>query len=266
MIIIIKWVIKFCMLIAQNIEYHIQETLILNHVSTQFQPGLVYGIVGHNGSGKSTFTKLLAKQIIATSGSITLNQKNLTDYSHKQLARKLSYLPQYLPTDINLPVKELVKLGRFAWHGVIGRYTDDDSTIINQALAQTHTAHLKDRYLSSLSGGERQRVWLSMCLAQQSQYLLLDEPLSALDINYQIEVMRLLKQLAKDYDITTIIVLHDINLASEFCDHLLAFKHGQLIYDLATEQMMTPTILQQIYGIHFDVITHPSRGHKVALA
>lgn len=254
------------MLIAQNIKYHIQDTLILNHVSTQFESGLVYGIVGHNGSGKSTFTKLLAKQIIATSGTITLNQKNLTDYSHKQLARKLSYLPQYLPTDINLPVNELVKLGRFAWHGVIGRYTDDDYTIINQALEQTHTAPLKDRYLSSLSGGERQRVWLSMCLAQQSQYLLLDEPLSALDINYQIEVMKLLQHLAKQYHITPIIVLHDINLASEFCDHLLAFKQGHLIYDLPTEQMMTPSILQQIYGIHFDVITHPTRGNKVALA
>lgn len=254
------------MLIAQDIEYQVQDTLIVNRISTQFKPGAVYGIVGHNGSGKSTFIKLLAKQITATFGAITLNDKNLTDYSHKQLARTLSYLPQYLPTDINLPVKELVKLGRFAWHGVIGRYTDHDYSIIDQALTQTHTAHLKERYLSSLSGGERQRVWLSMCLAQQSQYLLLDEPLSALDINYQIEVMKLLQQLAKQYQISTIIVLHDINLASEFCDQLLAFKQGQLIYDLPTEQMMTPSILQQIYGIHFDVIAHPSRGNKVALA
>ena len=254
------------MLIAQDIEYQIQDTLVVNHVTTQFQPGLVYGIVGHNGSGKSTFIKLLAKQIAATSGVITLDEKELTHYSHKQLARILSYLPQYLPTDINLPVKELVKLGRFAWHGIIERYTEKDFKIVDQALIQTNTAHLKERYLSSLSGGERQRVWLSMCLAQQSQYLLLDEPLSALDINYQIEVMKLLQQLAKKNQITTIIVLHDINLASEFCDQLLAFKQGQLIYDLPTKQMITPSILREIYGVHFEIIDHPTRSHKVALA
>lgn len=253
------------MLISHDAEYQIQNKQILKPTSATFQQGYVYGIVGHNGSGKSTFLKLLAKQLTPTKGSIAIEGKNLASFSHKKLARQLSYLPQYLPTHINLTAEELVKLGRFAWKGLISQYNQDDQTIIAESLQQTDTMQFKDRVLDSLSGGERQRVWLAMCLAQKSHYLLLDEPLSALDINHQIEVMKLLKSLAVTHNIGVIVVLHDINLASEFCDHILAFKQSQLVYNLPARDIINSAILQDIYEMTFTIVSHPTKNYPVAL-
>lgn len=253
------------MLIADEITYAVGEKQILFPTSAKFEPGQLYGIIGHNGSGKSTFVKLLAKQQSNSSGTILIDDIPINQYKTKQFARKISYLPQYLPADIHLTVTELVKLGRFPWKGSLKRFNDEDDKIVNNALEQTQTLSYKAQFLQYLSGGERQRVWLAMCLAQQSQYLILDEPLSALDIHHQIEVMKLLQSLAHKHHIAIIIVIHDINLASEFCDSILAFKQGKLIYNQPAKDFIQTSTLHDIYDVNFTIVTHPNRNHPVAL-
>jgi len=252
-------------LIADELTYVVGEKQILFPISTKFEQGQLYGIIGHNGSGKSTFVKLLAKQQTCSSGSILIDDILINQYKTKQLARKISYLPQYLPADIHLTVAELVKLGRFPWKGSLKRFNEQDDKIIYQALEQTQTLTYQNQFLQFLSGGERQRVWLAMCLAQQSQYLILDEPLSALDIHHQVEVMRLLKTLAHQHNIAVIVVIHDINLASEFCDSILAFKQGHLIYQQPAHNFIKKSILYDIYGVNFTIVDHPVRHHLVAI-
>ncbi|WP_392562422.1 ABC transporter ATP-binding protein [Orbus sturtevantii] len=253
------------MLIADKITYAVGEKQILFPTSATFEPGQLYGIIGHNGSGKSTFVKLLARQQPCSTGSVFVDSKLINHYKTKQLARKISYLPQYLPADIHLTVAELVKLGRYPWKGSLKRFDEDDDKIIQNALTQTHTLSYQKQFLQFLSGGERQRVWLAMCLAQQSHYLILDEPLSALDIHHQIEVMTLLQTLAHQQNITIIVVMHDINLASEFCDAILAFKQGHLIYNQPAPAFIKQSTLHDIYDVNFTIIDHPIRHHPVAL-
>ncbi|WP_392551463.1 ABC transporter ATP-binding protein [Orbus wheelerorum] len=253
------------MLIADEISYAVGEKQILFPTSAKFEQGQLYGIIGHNGSGKSTFVKLLAKQQACSTGHILVDNVAINQYQTKKLARKISYLPQYLPADIHLTVAELVKLGRFPWKGSLKRFNDEDNKIIRQALKQTQTLIYQNQFLQFLSGGERQRVWLAMCLAQQSQYLILDEPLSALDIHHQIEVMKLLQNLAHQHNIAIIVVIHDINLASEFCDSILAFKRGKLIYNQAAQAFIKQSTLLDIYDVNFTIIDHPIRHHPVAL-
>lgn len=253
------------MLVADEITYAAGGKQILFPTSATFEQGQLYGIIGHNGSGKSTFVKLLAKQQASTTGSIFVDDILISQYRTKQLARKISYLPQYLPADIHLTVAELVKLGRFPWKGSLKRFNDDDARIIHDALEQTQTLVYQNQFLQFLSGGERQRVWLAMCLAQQSRYLILDEPLSALDIHHQIEVMKLLQSLAHEQNIAIIIVIHDINLASEFCDSILAFKQGRLIYNQPAKDFIQTNTLRDIYDVNFTIVDHPLRHHPVAL-
>lgn len=253
------------MLVSNKITYQIEQKVLLQPTSASFLPGQIYGIIGHNGSGKSTYLKLLAKQLAGSTGQVLVNGRSLSALSARQLARQISYLPQYLPSDVNLTVAELVQLGRFAWQSWLGHPSQQDSDRVNWALKQTQTLSFSARKLDALSGGERQRVWLAMCLAQQSQYLLLDEPLSALDINHQIDVMQLLHALAKTQQIGIIVVIHDINLASEFCDTILAFKGGQLQYNLPAQQLLDSTILHDIYAVDFTIVPHPNRPYQVAL-
>lgn len=254
------------MLITDEMTYTVDKKQILSPTSASFEPGQLYGVIGHNGSGKSTFIKLLAKQTQCSSGRILLDNRALTAYKTKQFARKVSYLPQYLPSDLPLTVLELVQLGRFPWQGAFKKKTQEDDRIVCDALSKTQTLAYQSQLLSYLSGGERQRVWLAMCLAQQPKYLILDEPLSALDIHHQIEVMKLLSGLAHEHQIAIIVVIHDINLASEYCDMILAFKKGRLIYNQPAHDFLNPTILLDVYGVDFSIIQHPVRSHSIALS
>lgn len=141
----------------------------------------------------------------------------------------MGYLPQHPPGTDGLTVRELVALGRYPWRGPLGRYTTEDQTLIDQAIADTGLGGFQHRAVDTLSGGERQRAWIAMLLAQQTRCLLLDEPISALDVKHQVETLRLVHRLAEQRELTVIVVLHDVDLAARFCDRLVALKGGQLI-------------------------------------
>ncbi|WP_106477414.1 ATP-binding cassette domain-containing protein [Phytohalomonas tamaricis] len=238
---------------------------LLQPVDLSFHEGQVYGLIGHNGSGKSTLLKLLAQQQASSSGDIRLDDKPLTQWRPRDFARRVAYLPQHLPSAESLTVRELVGFGRYPWHGLLGRFGRKDREAVEHAIALTHTEAFSERLVDTLSGGERQRVWLAMLLAQGSRFLLLDEPLAALDIAHQVEVLELVRKLSHELGLSVIIVLHDINMAARFCDYLVALHGGRLLAQGAPHELMHDHTLEAIYGIAMHVITHPSGAHPVAL-
>ncbi|GHB07744.1 ATP-binding cassette domain-containing protein [Modicisalibacter luteus] len=238
---------------------------LLQPTSLSFAEAQVYGLIGHNGSGKSTLLKLLAQQQPASGGEIRLDGRALSAWGNREFARQVAYLPQHLPSAENLTGRELVGFGRYPWHGLLGRMTHEDRAQIERAIALTHTEAFADRLVDTLSGGERQRVWLAMLLAQGSRYLLLDEPLAALDIAHQVEVLALVRKLCRELGLSVIIVLHDVNMAARYCDRLIALHSGRVLAQGSPSEMMCDTTLEAIYGIPMRVMPHPGGEHPIAI-
>lgn len=225
----------------------------------------VIGLIGHNGSGKSTLVKLLARQQPASGGSILFDGKALRDWGDRAFAQRVAYLPQQTPPASGMLVREVVALGRYPWHGPLGRFGPDDHRKVAEAMALAGIEPFADRLVDTLSGGERQRVWLAMLVAQDAPWLLLDEPISALDVHHQIEVLALVRRLSQERGTGVLVVLHDVNMAARFCDEILALKAGRLIARGTPGDIMTPGQLQSIYGIAMDIIAHPVTGHPVSI-
>lgn len=240
-----------------------QKTL-LNDICLTFNKGKLYGLIGHNGSGKSTLIKALAGETTPTKGQVLIDNEAVHTLPPKTLAKKIAYLPQNLPSTNSFTVYDLVMLGRFPHQGWLAKPSDKDRAVVANAMAKTGVESFKNQNISELSGGETARAWLAMCLAQQTEYLLLDEPLAPLDIVYQVEMLSLLKNLAGD-GLGVILILHDINLASQFCDELVALKQSKLCHAGATAKIMNKDNLHDIFGIELTLINHPTANHKVAV-
>ncbi len=238
---------------------------LLQPTHLTFEEGKVHGLIGHNGSGKSTLLKLLARQQSASDGQVCFDGRPVTDWGDREFARQVAYLPQHLPTTESLTGRELVGFGRYPWHGLLGRQTSEDRAHIERAITLTDTCALADRLVDSLSGGERQRVWLAMLLAQKSRFLLLDEPLAALDIAHQVEVLKLVRRLCHDLGLGVIIVLHDINMAARYCDRLTALHSGRVLEQGAPVEMMDSATLEAIYGLPMQIMRPSGSPHSIAV-
>ncbi|WP_175831339.1 ATP-binding cassette domain-containing protein [Burkholderia cepacia] len=224
------------------------------------------GLIGHNGSGKSTLVKLLARQQQPSAGTLRFAGRPLTQWESRAFARKVAYLPQQLPAAGGMTVRELVALGRYSWHGALGRFSHSDTQKVREAMEQTDVLGFADRAVDGLSGGERQRVWLAMPVAQDSECLLLDEPISALDIAHQIEVLALVRRLSNERGIGVVVVLHDIDMAGRFCDELIALKGGSLLAHGPSSELMRADMLSAIYGIPMGTVAHPHGATPISFA
>lgn len=251
---------------VQGASFAIDGKHLLQPIHHTFQEGKVYGLIGHNGSGKSTLIKLLAQQYPVSQGDIHFNQRPLNTWGNREFARHVAYLPQHLPSAENLTGRELIAFGRYPWHGLLGRHNQKDKDAIERAIALTHTEAFADRLVDTLSGGERQRVWLAMLIAQGSRFLLLDEPLAALDIAHQMDVLALIRKLCNELNLGVVIVLHDINMASRYCDELMALHSGRLLAHGTPDELMHSSTLEAIYGLPMHVMAHPNGNHPIAVA
>lgn len=222
-------------------------------------------ILGHNGSGKSTLLNLIARQITPDSGHIELLGKPLTGYRQREFAQRVAFLPQSLPTVAGLTVRELVRLGRFPWRGLLGRLQAEDHSIVTRALDQTDISRYADHLVDSLSGGERQRAWIAMLLAQQSPLVLLDEPTSALDLAHQYELMALLGGLKRDTHLGIVAILHDVNLTTRYADRIIALKQGRVFFDGTPAQLLSSALLSELYEIDIDLLKQPGKAHPIAV-
>jgi iron complex transport system ATP-binding protein len=237
---------------------------ILAPVDLQLQSARIYGVIGSNGSGKSTLVKLLAKQLIPSRGSIRLLGSPIGELTDRHFARQVAYMPQFTPPAEGMTVRELVGLGRFPWHGVLGRFRPEDAEKVEHALLQTDLTAFAERLVDTLSGGERQRAWLAMMLAQDTRCLLLDEPTSALDIAHQVEVLSLVSSLSRERGIGAVVVLHDVNMAARYCDEIIALRTGRIVARGTPQDVMNSEVLDGIYGVAMGIIPHPVTGAPVS--
>jgi iron complex transport system ATP-binding protein len=249
----------------KDVSFSVPGRILLHPLTTTFEPGKTIGLIGHNGSGKSTLLKLLARLQQPTSGEVSFEGKPVAEWGGREFARRLGYLPQYTPASSGMLVKELVALGRYPWHGALGSFSKIDQQKVDEAIELMDIGVFSNRLVDTLSGGERQRVWLAMLVAQDPECLLLDEPISALDMAHQLEVLSLVQNLSREKGLGIIVVLHDVNMAARFCDEIVALHSGKVIARGTPDDMMTADALQRIYGVRMDVVPHPVTGAPFAV-
>ncbi len=226
---------------------------LIDGLTLEIAEGAVTALVGRNGSSKSTLLKLIAGQLRPDSGTITHAGRPLADWTPRELARSIAYLPQVTPPAEGMRLAELVALGRYPWRGALGRFRPEDHAAVDGALDRCGLRPFADRLVDTLSGGERQRGWIAMMLAQGARTLLLDEPTSALDVAHQVEVLGLVQQMCRQTGLSAVIVLHDVNMAARFCDRVVALDNGRLVLQGPMAALMTPEALARVYGLPMQV-------------
>ncbi|TLX57756.1 ABC transporter ATP-binding protein [Stutzerimonas nosocomialis] len=222
-------------------------------------------ILGHNGSGKSTLMNLIARQAEPAKGHLSLDGRPLEAYSQREFARRVAFLPQRLPEVAGLTVRELVRLGRFPWRGLLGRWRAEDLDAVEQAMRETDVHQFADHLADTLSGGERQRAWIAMLLAQASPLILLDEPTSALDLSHQYELMALLRMFNQTAGRGIVAILHDVNLTTRFADRVIALKQGRVFFDGTPDELLSSELLSALYDIDIQLVEQPGAARRIAV-
>jgi ferric hydroxamate transport system ATP-binding protein len=237
--------------------------VLLRPLDLHIEAGRVTGLVGHNGSGKSTLVRLMAGQLAPDTGMVRCAGRPLADWGTREFAREVAWLPQQTPSTDGMTVRELVALGRYPWHGALGRFTADDATHVEEAMHAADVHRYADRSVDSLSGGERQRAWIAMLVAQNGRCMLLDEPTSALDVGHQLTVLELVRTLCAERAMTAVIVMHDVNMATRFCDRIVALREGRLLMRDDAAAIVDPARLEAIYGVPMSVTVDAATGRRL---
>ena len=245
---------------AEGISLGYGDRRIVEQLDVAIPPGSFTVIVGANACGKSTLLRGLARLLTPTAGSVLLDGKAIHSMPTKQVAMRLGVLPQTPVAPDAITVADLVGRGRYPHQGWFRHWSAEDDTAVAEALAATDTLDLAARQVDELSGGQRQRVWIAMALAQRTELLLLDEPTTFLDINHQVEVLDLLTDLVRRDGRTVVAVLHDLNLASRYADHLVAMRGGKIVAEGAPIDVVTPEIIRDVFGMAAEVAPDPISG------
>ncbi|SMB85405.1 iron complex transport system ATP-binding protein [Pasteurella testudinis DSM 23072] len=237
------------------------EKTILNDISLTIPQGKITSFIGPNGAGKSTLLAIISRLLKADSGEVLLNGNAINQIPNDEIAKQLSILKQSNHLDLRLTVEDLVAFGRFPYSK--GRLTAADQAYIEKALAYMDLQKMRKVFINELSGGQRQRAYIAMTLAQDTDYILLDEPLNNLDMKHSVQIMQVLRQLTDELGKTVVIVIHDINFASCYSDYIVALRHGSLVQQGAVEQIMQTDALRQIYNMQIPI--HTIDDNKIAV-
>jgi iron complex transport system ATP-binding protein len=236
-------------------------TAVVDDVSCTIPRGGVTSIIGPNGAGKSTLLSMMSRLLPLDAGTVEVGGLDVSSTPGRVLARTLSILRQENQLTVRLSVRDLVGFGRFPHNN--GRPTVVDREHIERALDYLDLTHLADRFVDELSGGQRQRAFIAMVLAQDTDYILLDEPLNNLDMKHSVDMMRLLRRLVDELGKTVVLVIHDINFASCYSDSIIAMRDGALVHQGTPEDIMTPAVLRDVYEI--DIEVERIRGNRIAV-
>ncbi len=245
---------------AERLTLGYAETDIISDLDVTVPPGRVTAIVGPNGCGKSTLLRGLARLLRPRAGAVLLDGSSVHEQRSLDVARVIGLLPQTPVAPDGITVADLVGRGRYPHQGWFRRWGAEDDRAVAAALEATATADLAERPLTSLSGGQRQRVWVAMALAQDTDLVLLDEPTTYLDINHQVELLDLLTDLNRDHGKTVVMVLHDLNLACRYADHLIAMKRGVIAAEGAPGDVITAESVTDVFGLACAVVPDPLTG------
>ncbi|MBM7795683.1 ABC transporter ATP-binding protein [Pseudoglutamicibacter cumminsii] len=249
------------MIEIKNVSKQYGATTVVDDVTTVIPAGGLTSIIGPNGAGKSTLLSMVSRLIPMEEGNVTVDGLNVSKTPSKTLAKKLAILRQDNHVSLRLRVRDLVGFGRFPHNG--GQATREDRAIIAQAMQEMDITPLAFKYLDELSGGQRQRAFIAMVLAQDTDYILLDEPLNNLDMRHSVEMMKLMRRLVDEQGKTVVVVLHDINFASVYSDTIMAMRDGRLVQQSSPERLMTTEKLAEVYQMQIPI--HEIDGKRIGV-
>ncbi|MGL5353433.1 MAG: ABC transporter ATP-binding protein [Clostridium sp.] len=239
------------MIEINNVSKKYGSKTVVDNVSFNIERGKITSLIGPNGAGKSTILSMITPIGTRNGGEVIIEGKPLEKWEPKELAKKVAVLKQSNNISVRLTIKELVEFGRFPY--CEGRLKEEDKRFVNEALEYMSLIDIQNRYLDELSGGQRQRAYIAMVIAQNTEYIFLDEPLNNLDIKHSVEMMQVLRGLVENLNKTVVIVMHDINFASCYSDNIVVMKHGKLAKVAKANEVITKEILEDIYEIDFDI-------------
>ena len=224
---------------------------VVENVTLQIQPKAITSFIGPNGAGKSTLLSMVSRLLDADTGEVFLDQTDVRKMKSNEFAKRVAILKQANHLNIRLTVRELVAFGRYPYSK--GRLNAEDEKVIDQALEYMNLTDMQDKFLDELSGGQKQRAFISMVIAQDTEYILLDEPLNNLDMKHSVQIMKILRKLVDELGKTVVVVLHDINFASVYSDRIVALKDGRLVKDGPTHEIINSEALKEVYDMHIPV-------------
>lgn len=245
----------------RNITKSYGSKKVVDNVSITIPTGKITSFIGPNGAGKSTVLSIMSRLLNADSGEIYLNGELLNRKKSSDIAKQLAILKQTNNINLRLTIEDLVSFGRFPYSK--GNLTQTDRTFIDNAIAYMNLDDIRHQYIDNLSGGQRQRAYIAMTLAQDTDYILLDEPLNNLDMKHSVQIMQVLRKLATELNKTVVIVIHDINFASCYSDYIVAMKNGKLVQQGEVNHIMQSIVLQDIYDMTIPI--QDIDDHKIAV-
>ncbi len=224
---------------------------VVEDVTVTIEPGTITSFIGPNGAGKSTLLSMVSRLLEADTGEVLLDQNNVKKWKSSDFAKRVSILKQANYLNVRLTVRELVSFGRYPYSK--GRLSAADEKFVDQAIEYMNLADMETKYLDELSGGQKQRAFIAMVIAQDTDYILLDEPLNNLDMKHSVQIMRILRKLVDELGKTVVIVLHDINFASVYSDRIVALKNGRLMKNGPTREIINSDVLREIYDMDIPI-------------
>lgn len=239
------------MIEVKNISKQYNNKNVVDNISLKIPKGKITSFIGPNGAGKSTLLSMISRLIDKDSGQVFIEGKEIGEWDNGDLAKKISILKQSNHISIRLTIRELVSFGRFPY--CQGNLSKEDWKYVDDAIEYMKLKDMENKYLDQLSGGQRQRAYIAMVIAQNTEYILLDEPLNNLDMKHSVEIMKILKSLVKDFGKTIILVIHDINFASCYSDYIVALKDGKVMKEGKTDYIIDKFILEEIYEMDFKI-------------
>ncbi|ALS75145.1 MULTISPECIES: ABC transporter ATP-binding protein [Planococcus] len=224
---------------------------VVENVSVDIRRGQITSFIGPNGAGKSTLLSMVSRLLDADTGEVLIDKTNTKQMKSNEFSKRVSILKQSNFMNVRLTIRELVSFGRFPYSR--GRLNAEDEQMVDQAIEYMDLGDMEDSYLDELSGGQRQRAFIAMVIAQDTDYVLLDEPLNNLDMKHSVQIMKILRRLVDELGKTVIIVLHDINFASVYSDRIVALKNGRVVKDGPTEEIIQSDALKEIYDMDIPI-------------
>lgn len=234
---------------------------VVNNVSVTIQPRAITSFIGPNGAGKSTLLSMVSRLLDADTGEVLLDESNVKKWKSEQFAKRVSILKQSNYLNVRLTVRELISFGRYPYSK--GRLTDEDEKFVDQAIDYMNLEDMQDKFLDELSGGQKQRAFIAMVIAQDTDYILLDEPLNNLDMKHSVQIMKILRKLVDELGKTVVIVIHDINFASVYSDYIVALKNGSVVKSGPTNDIINPDALREIYDM--DIPVQEQNGCRICV-
>ncbi len=247
----------------KNLSWQNEKEKILDNIDTVLEEGKIYGILGPNGAGKTSFVRSILGFVKGYEGNIIYDQTNLKNIKREELAKMISFLPQNVFSDVDFTSYDVIAMGREPHRKRFKPLDDVDKAIIDEAIQFTDCVEFKDKSISKLSGGELQRVMIARTMAQDTPWIVLDEPVASLDIRHQMELIMLLNRLKIEKKKTIILILHDVNLAAKLCDHILMLKGGKLANSGDAKELLNEENLNTIFGVDFIKIETKDEGEYI---